>query len=53
MKRISIFALTCLLVAPAIAKDVDMTLDAAAEGNVVISNISGSITVSGWSKNQV
>lgn len=41
------------LSAPAIAEDVDMTLDAAAEGNVVISNISGSITVSGWSRSQV
>ena len=53
MKRISILGLTCLLAAAAIAEDVDMTLDAAAEGNVVISNISGSITVSGWSRSQV
>ena len=53
MKRISILGLTCLLAAPAIAEDVDMTLNAAAEGNVVISNISGSITVSGWSRSQV
>lgn len=53
MKRISIFVLTCLLSVPAIAEDVDRTIDAAADGHVEISNISGSITVSGWSKKQV
>ena len=53
MKRISIFALTCLLSVPVIAEDVDRTLDAAADGHVEVSNISGSITVSGWSKSQV
>ena len=53
MKRISILVLTWMLAVPAIAEDVDRTLDAAADGNVVISNISGSIAVSGWSKSQV
>jgi len=53
MKRIPIFVLSCLLSVPVIAEEVDKTLDAAADGHVEVSNISGSITVSGWSKNQV
>jgi len=53
MKKIYVFALSCFLSAPVIAEDIDRSLDAAADGYVEISNISGSVTVSGWSKKQV
>ena len=35
------------------AEDVEKTIDASSNGNVSISNIAGSIEVTGWSKNQV
>lgn len=53
MKRITLFFLTCLLAPPVMAEEVDKRLDAAADGHVNISNISGEITVKGWSRNQV
>ena len=53
MKRITLFFLTCLLASPVMAEEVDKRLDAAADGHVNISNISGEITVKGWSRNQV
>ena len=55
MKRTVIYGLGALLVTamPALAEEVDRTIDAASDGHVHISNTSGSITVNGWSRDQV
>jgi DUF4097 and DUF4098 domain-containing protein YvlB len=53
MKKLTVFVLGLLFVAPAAAEDVDRTLDAAADGSVNISNISGSVTVDGWNRDEV
>ena len=53
MKRITLITLTCLLLVPAYAEEINKTLDAAADGQVNISNIAGSIIVRGWSRNEV
>ncbi|MDJ0751024.1 MAG: DUF4097 family beta strand repeat-containing protein [Woeseiaceae bacterium] len=41
------------LAMPAVAEEVDRKLDAASDGHVHVSNISGSITVKGWSRDEV
>jgi DUF4097 and DUF4098 domain-containing protein YvlB len=41
------------LAAPLLAEEVDQTLEATPDGEVDISNIAGSITVEGWSRNAV
>ncbi len=46
-------AAAILLALPADARDIDETLDAAPDGRVKISNVSGSIEVRGWSRNAV
>jgi DUF4097 and DUF4098 domain-containing protein YvlB len=50
-----ILTLTCLSLigATAMADSIDQRLDAAADGAVTISNISGSVEVTGWSRNEV
>nr|NIL92937.1 hypothetical protein [Woeseiaceae bacterium]NIP19599.1 hypothetical protein [Woeseiaceae bacterium] len=48
-----IFVSTFLLATTAQAKDVDKTIDAAADGHVDISNVAGEIAVEGWSRNSV
>ncbi len=54
MKRFNAFLLLgTALAMPAMAEEVDRTLDAAPDGHVDVSNISGSITVKGWSRDQV
>lgn len=53
MKKLTAIILSCLLAGPALAEEIDRTLDAAADGQVDISNISGSVTVIGWSRNKV
>jgi len=53
MNRIVTSVLACLLVTQIFAEDVDQTIDAAADGHVDVSNISGSVTVQGWKKNAV
>ena len=53
MKRFVMTVLTCLLATTAFAEEVDRSVDAAADGHVNISNISGSVTVHGWSRNSV
>jgi DUF4097 and DUF4098 domain-containing protein YvlB len=45
--------LACLLSVTAFAEEVDRTIDASSDGNVNISNISGSVTVNGWTRNSV
>jgi len=53
MKRLIAIILGLVLATPVAAEEVDRTLDAAADGSVHISNISGSVTVEGWSRDQV
>lgn len=53
MNKIVIATLASLIVAPVLAADVDKMIDAAADGRVDISNIAGSVTISGWSRNAV
>ncbi len=57
MKRLimRIFTQTCLSLigATAMADSIDQRLDAAPDGVVTISNISGSVEVTGWSRNEV
>ncbi len=50
-----ILTLTCLSLigATAMADSIDQRLDAAADGAVTISNISGSVEVTGWARNEV
>lgn len=44
---------SALLAMPVVAEEVDRRLDAASDGDVHVSNISGSITINGWSRNEV
>jgi DUF4097 and DUF4098 domain-containing protein YvlB len=53
MKRLTAIILGLVLAATAAAEEVDRTLDAAPDGHVHISNISGSVSVSGWSRDEV
>lgn len=56
MKTMNLFGLGALVAAaalPVMAEEVDRTIDAAADGHVHISNTSGSVTVNGWSRDQV
>jgi DUF4097 and DUF4098 domain-containing protein YvlB len=53
MKKLTVSVLGLLLAAPIMAEEVDRTLDAASDGRVHISNIAGSVTVNGWSRDQV
>lgn len=53
MKKLTVFVLGFLFAAPAAAEEVDRTLDAAADGSVYISNISGTVVVEGWRRNEV
>jgi len=43
----------CLLAGTALAKDVNRTIDAADDGHVEVSNISGEITIEGWNQSKV
>ena len=53
MKKLIGIAAGLLLAMPALAEDVEKTLDAAPDGHVDISNIAGEVTVRGWSRNEV
>ena len=53
MKKLTAIIFALLFAWPVLAAEVDETLDAAADGHVDISNISGSVTVGGWSRKQV
>lgn len=53
MKKLIMTVLACLLSVTAFAEEVDRTIDASSDGNVNISNISGSVTVNGWTRNSV
>ncbi len=53
MKKMTILVLGILWALPVAAEEVDRTIDAAADGHVHVSNISGSVTVNGWSHSKV
>lgn len=53
MNRLVSTILACLLSVTVFAEDVDRTVDASADGHVDVSNISGSVKVTGWSQNAV
>jgi DUF4097 and DUF4098 domain-containing protein YvlB len=53
MKKLYVIALETLLPLAAMAEEIDRTLDAAADGSVHISNISGSVKVDGWNRDEV
>ena len=52
-KTIIAISLACLLTATAFAEEVDRTIDASSDGHVDVSNISGSVTVHGWTRDSV
>ncbi len=53
MKILRLAAIGLLGTATAFAEDVDRTMDADPDGTVTISNVSGSVEVQGWSRNEV
>lgn len=53
MKLIKLVAIFALGMPAAYADDVDEIMDADSDGTVTVSNVSGSIEVQGWSRNQV
>ena len=53
MKKLTVIVLGFFVAATAAAEEVDRKLDAAADGSVHISNISGSVSVEGWGRNEV
>jgi len=53
MKKLTLSILGLVLALPVYAEDIHKSLDAAADGHVDISNIAGSVTVTGWSRNEV
>ena len=52
-KTLKLTLLLALAWQPAVADEVERSVDARPDGNVSISNVAGSIEVSGWSRNQV
>jgi len=53
MNRFFVILVTVLLATGVSAEEVNRTLDAAADGTVDVSNISGSVEIRGWSRKQV
>lgn len=53
MNRLWVFLTVTFLTAGAYAEVVQRTLDAAAAGSVDVSNISGTVEIMGWSRNEV
>jgi DUF4097 and DUF4098 domain-containing protein YvlB len=53
MKALVSTILISLMASTAFAKDVNRTVDAAKDGHVEVSNISGEITIEGWNQNKV
>lgn len=53
MKKLIATGLSLLLAVPVMAEEVDRTLEAAPDGQVDISNIAGSVTVAGWTRDEV
>lgn len=53
MKKLTAIILALMLAMPVAAEEVDKTLKAAPDGEVDVSNIAGSVTISGWSRDEV
>jgi DUF4097 and DUF4098 domain-containing protein YvlB len=53
MNRLISTILACLISVTVFAEEVDRTVDASADGHVDVSNIAGSVKVTGWSQNAV
>jgi DUF4097 and DUF4098 domain-containing protein YvlB len=53
MKKLTALILMLAFAMPAAAEDVDRTLKASPDGEVDVSNIAGSVTISGWSRDEV
>lgn len=53
MKKLAFIVLCALFASNATAKEVNETLDAARDGRVIVSNLAGSIEISGWDRNAV
>ena len=53
MNRLISTILACLISVTVFAEEVERTVDASADGHVDVSNISGSVKVTGWSQNAV
>ena len=53
MKVFKVLLISLMASAAFAADDVNETLDAAADGDIYISNVAGSVEVHGWSRNQV
>lgn len=53
MKRLTTIILGLMLAMPVMAEEINKTLTASPDGEVDVSNISGSVTVTGWSRYEV
>lgn len=56
MKKLLFYGLCAIFAAaaaPAFGEEIEKTIDAAATGHVVVANIAGSLTIHGWSREQV
>lgn len=53
MKRFLLAALAVLITQPVMAEDINKTIDAEDDGHVHVSNIAGSVTVTGWDRDAV
>jgi len=53
MKKLLVIVIGLVFAMPLMAEEVDRTLDAAPDGEIDVSNIAGTITLIGWSRNQV
>jgi DUF4097 and DUF4098 domain-containing protein YvlB len=53
MNRLITTILACLLATTVFAEDVNRKIDASSDGNIDVSNIAGSVTVNGWTRNEV
>jgi len=53
MNRLITIILACLLATTVFAEDVNRKIDASRDGHINVSNISGSVTVNGWTRNEV
>lgn len=53
MKKLSLITLGVLLASGAAAEEINQTKDAQADGRVDVSNLSGSVEVTGWDRNKV
>ena len=53
MNRLITIILACLFATTVFAEDVNRKIDASRDGHINVSNISGSVTVNGWTRNEV